>query len=82
MTRSNSPSTGVNGHGTPQTATGPEALRQHSKFPHLGGTGSPIIVDLTGSFSLALVLAAAVSVAGAIIYLAVVQRPITEADLT
>ncbi len=52
---------------------------------YLGGTCSPIItgiiVDVTGSFSLALVLAAAVSVAGAVVYLVVVQRPITEADL-
>ncbi len=52
---------------------------------YLGGACSPIvtglIVDATGSFTLALVLAAAVSVAGAVIYLVVVQRPITEADL-
>lgn len=52
---------------------------------YLGGTCSPIltglIVDLTGSFTLALVLAAAISVAGAVIYLVVVKQPITEADL-
>ncbi len=52
---------------------------------YLGGTCSPIltglIVDLTGSFTLALVLAAGISVMGAVVYLTVVQRPITDADL-
>lgn len=52
---------------------------------YLGGTCSPIItglvVDRTGSFTLALVIAAAISVMGAVIYLTVVRRPITEAEL-
>ncbi len=52
---------------------------------YLGGACSPLvtglIVDATGSFTLALVLAAAVSVAGAVVYLVVVKQPITEADL-
>ena len=52
---------------------------------YLGGACSPVvtglIVDATGSFTLALVLAAAVSVAGAVVYLVVVKHPITEADL-
>jgi sugar phosphate permease len=52
---------------------------------YLGGTCSPIvtgfIVDKTGSFVIALVLGAAISLAGALIYLFVVIRPISGADL-
>ena len=52
---------------------------------YLGGACSPLItgliVDATGSFTLALVLAAAISVAGAVVYLVMVRRPITDADL-
>jgi sugar phosphate permease len=52
---------------------------------YLGGTCSPIltgfIVDKTGSFVMALVLGAAISLAGALIYLFVVTRPIRGAEL-
>lgn len=52
---------------------------------YLGGTCSPVVtgfvVDRTGSFTLALVIAAAVSVMGAVVYLTVVKRPITEGEL-
>jgi cyanate permease len=52
---------------------------------YLGGTCSPIvtgfIVDKTGSFVMALVLGAGISLAGALIYLFVVTRPISGAEL-
>jgi MFS family permease len=52
---------------------------------YLGGTCSPVVtglvVDRTGSFTLALVIAAAISVLGAVAYLVIVKRPITEAEL-
>jgi len=52
---------------------------------YLGGTCSPIItgiiVDRTGSFVLALVVGGLMSLLGALIYLAVVIHPITNADL-
>ncbi len=52
---------------------------------YLGGTCSPIltgfIVDVTGSFVMALVLGAAISLAGALIYLFAVTRPISGAEL-
>lgn len=52
---------------------------------YLGGTCSPIVtgfvVDRTGSFTLALVIAAAISMMGAVVYLTVVKRPITEGEL-
>ncbi len=52
---------------------------------YLGGACSPVvtglIVDRTGSFTLALVIAAGISVMGAVVYLTVVKQPITEAEL-
>jgi sugar phosphate permease len=52
---------------------------------YLGGTCSPIltgfIVDRTGSFVMALILGAVISLAGALIYLFVVTRPISGAEL-
>jgi sugar phosphate permease len=52
---------------------------------YLGGTCSPIltgfIVDRTGSFVMALILGAAISLAGALIYFFVVTRPISGAEL-
>jgi nitrate/nitrite transporter NarK len=52
---------------------------------YLGGACSPIltgfIVDKTGSFVMALVLGAAISLAGALIYLFAVTRPISGAEL-
>ena len=54
-------------------------------FGYLGGTCSPIltglIVDRTGSFVMALVLGAAISLTGALIYLFAVTRPISGAEL-
>lgn len=52
---------------------------------YVGGTCSPIVtgivVDMTGSFVLALVIGGAISLLGAVIYLTVVTRPITNTDL-
>jgi MFS family permease len=52
---------------------------------YLGGTCSPIltgfIVDVTGSFVMALVLGACISLAGALIYLLAVTRPISGKEL-
>ncbi|MBV9784531.1 MAG: hypothetical protein JO264_12000 [Acidisphaera sp.] len=52
---------------------------------YLGGTCSPfvtgLVVDRTGSFTMGLVIAAAISVMGAVVYLTVVKRPITEGEL-
>ena len=49
---------------------------------YLGGSAAPVItgfvVDRTGSFVLALVIAAGVAVAGAIVYLVVVRDPISD----
>jgi MFS family permease len=52
---------------------------------YLGGTCSPvvtgIIVDVTGSFVLALLIGAGMAVAGALIFLLVVTKPISGTDL-
>jgi nitrate/nitrite transporter NarK len=52
---------------------------------YIGGTCSPIvtgiIVDTTGSFVLALLIGAAMAVLGALVYLVMVTRPISGADL-
>jgi MFS family permease len=52
---------------------------------YLGGTCSPIvtgiIVDQTGSFVLALVVGGLMSLLGALIYLIIVRKPISSADL-
>jgi nitrate/nitrite transporter NarK len=52
---------------------------------YLGGTCSPIvtgiIVDVTGSFVVALLIGAGMAVLGALVYLLVVINPISGADL-
>jgi MFS family permease len=52
---------------------------------YIGGTCSPIvtgiIVDMTGSFVLALLIGAAMAVLGALVYLVMVTKPISGADL-
>jgi nitrate/nitrite transporter NarK len=52
---------------------------------YVGGTCSPIvtgiIVDVTGSFVLALLIGAGMAVLGALVYLLVVTRPISGTEL-